>query len=123
MSTSVYKTSHDLMCEVLRGALLTVFESGAAGGIGSVPCRAGAALYALLMDHPIDRRGRCRACCRPRAVLGWRRRRCRVHIVAHLYLRGSRDFLSSHLPSELGQRTRRPRSVPAEGEGHGHQRG
>lgn len=60
MSTTVYRTSHDFMAEVLRGALLTAFESGAAGGIGSVPCRAGAALYALLMNHPIDQQGRCR---------------------------------------------------------------
>ncbi len=64
MSLSVHQTSHDLLREVLRGELLAVVESEAGGGeaIGSLHCRASAALYALLGAHPLDRHGRCRSC-------------------------------------------------------------
>ncbi|MGH3946464.1 MAG: hypothetical protein ACRDRY_24550 [Pseudonocardiaceae bacterium] len=87
-SLSVYQTGHDLMCQVLRKVLLNGVQAGrsAAGGIGSVECQAVATLYMLLMDHPIDRRGRCRSCRRPGAVFGSRWRRCRVYGKASVWL-------------------------------------
>jgi hypothetical protein len=88
MSTSVHQTSYDLMCRVLRQGLRDAVQAGpgAAGGIGTVECQAVAALYLLLMDHPMDRRGRCRSCRRPGAVFGPRWRHCRVHGKAKLCL-------------------------------------
>ncbi len=88
MSPRVRQTSYDLMCRVLRRVLSDAVQAGpdAAGGIGSIECQAVATLYMLLMDHPIDPRGRCRSCRRPGAVFGPRWRRCRVHAKATLCL-------------------------------------
>lgn len=104
---SVHQTSNKLLREALHEVLRAAVQAGpgAANGIGSVPCRAVAALYLVLLNHPIDRRGRCRSCRRPGAVFGRRRRRCRVHGAAHLYLRESGEFLLSHLARELGMTT------------------
>ncbi|MDQ3762634.1 MAG: hypothetical protein M3460_13500 [Actinomycetota bacterium] len=79
--SSVYQTSYALLCQKLRGVLVEKVQAGcgAVDGIDSVLRRASAALYMLLMDHPVDRRGRCRSCRRPGAVFGFRRRHCRVH--------------------------------------------
>lgn len=81
--------------KMLRGVLRAAVESpsDAAGGIGSVPCRASAALYFLLADHAVDRQGRCRSCWRPGAVFGLRRRLCRVHLKAEFWLRQPTEFL------------------------------
>jgi hypothetical protein len=101
---SVHQTSYAVMCELLRRVLGDAVESGpgAAGGIGSVACRATAALYAVLMDHPIDRRGRCQSCGRTGALLG-RPRRCRVYITAGYWLHQPDNvFLLTHLAGELG---------------------
>jgi hypothetical protein len=76
---AAYQTSRKLLCRTLRGELREVLESGA---VSSVGCRAVAALYVLLLEHPIDRQGRCEACRRPGAVLGRRRRWCQVYRVA-----------------------------------------
>lgn len=67
--------------EALRGALLAAVRPGpgAQEEIDSILHRAGATLYSLMADHPVNQRGRCRSCRRPGAVLGLRRRRCRVH--------------------------------------------
>ncbi|MGH3925386.1 MAG: hypothetical protein ACRDTT_21435, partial [Pseudonocardiaceae bacterium] len=64
--------SDDPQREALHGVVVAAMESstGAAGGVDSIQSRACAALYALLMAHPVDRRGRCRSCRRPGAVLG-----------------------------------------------------
>ncbi len=96
---SVCQTNHDLLCRLLRKVLVDGVQAGrgAAGGIGSVECRAVATLYMLLMDHPIDRRGRCRSCRRPGAVFGPRWRRCRVHIKANLYLHQLDEVLLQRL--------------------------
>jgi len=76
---SVHQTSHGLLREALRGDLLAGLGSGGDdGGLGGTEYRARAALYALLGDHPIDRRGRCRCCRGRRALLGRRCRVCRV---------------------------------------------
>lgn len=88
MSTTVYQTSHDLMCQLLRKVLVDGVQAGrgAVSGIGSVPFGACATVYGLLLDHSIDRRGRCRSCRRPGAVFGSRWRRCRVHVKANMCL-------------------------------------
>lgn len=94
---------HDPLREVLRGALVAAVEPGPGtmGGIDSIQSRACAALYALLTAHPVDRRGRCRACRRPGMGLG--RRRCRVHGQARFWLlQQPAEFLSARLASELG---------------------
>lgn len=93
------------MCDALRELLREAVDSGGGGGLmpfGSVPCRVVAALYMLLLNHPVDRRGRCRSCRRPGAVLGRRWRRCRVHGEAALWLNQPTDFVVSHLIRELG---------------------
>lgn len=102
---SVSETSYAVLCQRLRGVLVDAVQArpGTAGGIGSVPCLASATLYALLMAHPVDRRGRCRSCRRPGAVLGLRRRRCRVHGEARFWLLlQPGEFLHSRLVCELG---------------------
>jgi len=109
MSTSVPQISYDLMCRVLRRVLRDAVQgdavqvgSGAAGGIGTVECRAVAALYLLLVDHPIDQRGRCRSCRRLGAVFGLRWRCCRVYVKAALWLRQPEEVLRRLLGDELG---------------------
>lgn len=95
MKPTVYCTGHQLICELLRGVLRDAVQAGpgAAGGIGSVECQAVATLYLLLMDHPIDPRGRCRSCRRPGRVFGPRWRRCRVHAKAIVWLVQSDEAL------------------------------
>lgn len=95
----------DSLREALRGVLVAAVESGpgAGGGIDSIQFRACAALYALLMAHPVDRWGRCRSCRRSGAVLGLRRHRCRVHGAARFWLlQQPAEFLRSRLVCELG---------------------
>lgn len=101
---SVQQTSHRLMCDALRGILRDAVDPGGGDRIplGSIPCRAVASLYMLLLNHPVDRRGRCRSCRRPGAVLGRRWRRCRVHGEAALWLNQPTDFVDSQLARELG---------------------
>jgi hypothetical protein len=98
---SVYQTSYDLLCRLLRKVLVDGVQAGcgADNGIGSVQFRACAALYALLMAHPLDQEGRCRSCHRPGAVFG-RRRRCWVHREASYWLRQSEEFLHSRVVRE-----------------------
>jgi hypothetical protein len=85
---SWYKTSQDALCQMLRQVLDGAqVGRGAAGGIGSVECRAVVTLYSLLRDHPVDQWGRCRSCRRPGSVLGSRWRPCQVHSKATLCLR------------------------------------
>ncbi|MGH3571946.1 MAG: hypothetical protein ACRDR6_25465 [Pseudonocardiaceae bacterium] len=101
---SEYEISYALLCRRLRGALENAVLAGhGADGIGSALWQANAALYMLLMGHPVDRRGRCRSCRRSGAVLGFRRRRCRVHGEARFWLlQQPAEFLHSRLLGELG---------------------
>ena len=93
----------DPLPEALRSVLVAAAQPGSGGeGIDSVQYRAGAALYALLADHPVDRRGRCRSCRRPGVVLGLRRRPCRVRSKAQMWLHLPGKLLQSFLVSELG---------------------
>lgn len=100
---SVHQTSYELACEMLAGALRSAVRDSAVDRsmIGSVHCRAAAALYVLLVGHPVDRRGRCRSCRRPGAVFGWVRRRCQVHNEARAWLHQPADFVDSRLAREL----------------------
>ncbi len=92
---SVYQTSHGVQA-----------GRGAAGGIGSVECQAVATLYMLLIDHPIDRRGRYRSCRRPGAVFGPRWRRCWVFGNANMWLHQLDEALLARLlVHELGLAT------------------
>lgn len=113
---TVDQINHRLMYVTLREFLLkaTRTRSDAPEGIGSVGCRASAVLYALLIDHHIDRRGRCRSCRWSGAVIGFRR--CRIHLAAIPWLlQPDEATLRSLLASELGLGTtplpeaRRPR--------------
>lgn len=79
---SMPATSHRLVCDALRQAL----QAGPAGGPGSIRYRACAVLYSLLLDHPLDQRGRCRSCRRSGAMIGLRRRPCRIHLRASYWL-------------------------------------
>lgn len=85
---TVHQTSYTLMCELLSRVLHVVLDSARKGDSDalSVEQRACAGLFTLLLDHPVDRRGRCRSCRRPGTVFGWRRRRCGVHRTAGHWL-------------------------------------
>lgn len=92
---SAHQTSHSLLRQALLDTLLAAVESRGGGrGVSSVQCRTGAALYALLGEHSIDRRGRCRRCRGPRPLLGRGRRVCRVLVAARFYLHQPDDVLS-----------------------------
>ncbi|MGH3940322.1 MAG: hypothetical protein ACRDTG_17150 [Pseudonocardiaceae bacterium] len=100
---SVAQLSHQHLCATLRAILVETVQAGrrAAEGISTVPCQAVATLYLLLMSHPLDRRGRCRSCRHPRAVLR-RRRGCQIHREANVWLRQPPEFLRTQLAGELG---------------------
>jgi hypothetical protein len=98
----VHQTRYRLLVELLRRFLVAAVESGNPARVCSVACQAVATMYTLLLGHPVDRRGRCRSCRRPGAVVGLGRHRCRVFIGAGFYLLNSGEFLCSHLARELG---------------------
>ncbi len=107
---TIDQISHRLMRNALRGFLLQAMRArpGAVEGISSIGCQASAALYTLLLDHPIDRRGRCPSCRGFGAVIGLRR--CRIHRTAifWLLLQPDEATLRSRLASELGLGTTPP---------------
>ena len=113
MSSNVHQTSYELLRETLHRALTAAVGSGCDGGIGSTPCRGIAALYALLGDHQVDRRGRCRCCRGLRALPGRRHRVCRVLIAARFYLYQPEDMLLRLLASELHQHATPPPTAEA----------
>ena len=84
MGWTIEQISYRLVCHALRQALQA--GPNAASGIDSIRYRAAAALYTLLLDHPLDRRGRCRSCRRCGAMIGPRRRPCRIHLRASYWL-------------------------------------
>ncbi len=113
---TVNQTSHRLVCDALRGVLRQATQAGpgAVEEIGSMLYRVSAVVYTLLLDHPIDRRGRCRSCRRPGAIIGLRRRPCRIYLKANYWLLRQPDevILFSHLADDLGLST-----APAPGVG------
>ncbi|MGH3599689.1 MAG: hypothetical protein ACRDQH_05325, partial [Pseudonocardiaceae bacterium] len=96
---SAHQTSHGWLCEVLRGAVQAEAASGP--GIGTIECRATAALNALLAAHPVDRRGRCRSCRRPGAWWGRGRRTCLIYWTVHYWLLQPVEALPFRLNPEL----------------------
>jgi hypothetical protein len=117
------QTSHQLLC----GALRETVHAGPAAvdWPGSIRYRASAVLYMLLLDHPIDRWGRCRSCRRSGAMIGLRRRRCRIHARASYWLLCQPDnTLLSHLANEprsrrriVGRQRSMSRKAPCDPEG------
>jgi hypothetical protein len=88
----------------LRGVLHTVVDNrSGTDAVDRIGWRAGAVLYLLLRDHPINRWGRCRSCRYTGTIIGFRRRRCRVHITANYWLLRQPDevLLLSHLADRL----------------------
>jgi hypothetical protein len=100
VSQSAHQTIHDHLRRMLRGAVQAAMRSQVKGAVGSMGCRASAALDALLAAHPVDRVGRCRSCRRPGALLGRRRRRCLIYLIVRYWLRQPDEVLRSHLASE-----------------------
>ena len=100
---SVHQTTYAGVRKELRAGLLDAADRAGADGFGSVVYKAAAALYALLLEHPVDRLGRCYSCRRPEAVVGRRRRRCRIYPVAQYWLyQPGTALLVSSLAAELG---------------------
>jgi len=97
---TVEQTTHRLVCEALRESVRA--GPGALKRVGSVRYRASAVLYLLLLEHPIDERGRCRSC--PGVMIGLRSRPCQIHLRASDWLLHHPDeaLLRSHLAEELG---------------------
>ncbi|MGH3976311.1 MAG: hypothetical protein ACRDS9_23760, partial [Pseudonocardiaceae bacterium] len=85
MGWTIEQTSHRLVCDALRQAV-AAGPGDDASGIDSIRYRAAAVLYTLLLDHPLDRRGRCRSCRRSGAMIGPRRRPCRIYLRASYWL-------------------------------------
>jgi hypothetical protein len=107
---TVDQISYRLMCDALRGFLRRAVKAGpgAVEGINSIGCWASAVLYTLLLDHPVDRQGRCRSCRRSNAMI--RLPRCQIRIIASNWLLHQPDqaTLLSHLANELGLGTAPP---------------
>ncbi|MGH3869423.1 MAG: hypothetical protein ACRDQ4_25620 [Pseudonocardiaceae bacterium] len=93
---SIYQDSYEFVRKVLCKVLSDGVRIGLGpdGGIGSVQCRVSGALYALLLTHKVDERGRCRFCRHP-GMFGWRLRRCDVAREAGFWLRQPDWLLSS----------------------------
>jgi hypothetical protein len=110
------------MCDALCGVLRRAVYAGpdAVDGIGSIQCQATAVLYLLLCDHPLDRRGRCKSCRRSGAIVGLRRRRCRIHRTGSYWLLHQPDKaqLLSQLAGELGSDTAPPGAASPLDEDH-----
>ena len=94
--------------EVVYNALRRVLREGVQAGPGtdegtdSLQCRFAGALYALLMAHPIDRRGRCRCCRRPGSVIGRRRQSCAVYVEVSHWLHESDEDLHAWAALQWG---------------------
>lgn len=96
---TVDQTSHRLVREALRETVRA--GPGAGERVGSIRYRASAVLYLLLLEHPIDGRGRCRSC--PGVMIGLRPRPCQIHLRASDWLLHHPDeALLSHLARECG---------------------
>ncbi|HET9254073.1 MAG TPA: hypothetical protein VFO16_02580 [Pseudonocardiaceae bacterium] len=80
---------HRLVCDALGDEVRHAVRAAgpdAFDGTASIQHRAAAALYLLLLDHPVDRQGRCRSCRRPGAMITFRSRRCRILVMASYWL-------------------------------------
>lgn len=102
---TVGQTSHRLVSEALSGELRQAVQAGPStvDRANSIRYRVTAVLYLLLRDHSIDRRGRCRSCRRPGAMITIGRQPCRILIKARYWLLRQPDEaqLLSLLAAEL----------------------
>lgn len=94
---TVGQTSHRLISEALGDELRQAMQAGSS--VDPIRYRLSAVLYLLLRDHCIDRRGRCRSCRRPGAMITIRRQPCRILIKARYWLLHPPD--QAHLLSQL----------------------
>jgi hypothetical protein len=108
-SPSVDQAIYDALYTTLRRVLRTGVHAGAGAeeGLDSFLCRVVGALYALLMDHPIDRNGRCRSCRRPGSVLGRHRQDCGVYEEVSYWLGEPEKHLRERMAYQWGL-TRQP---------------
>lgn len=98
-SQTVEQTNHRLICDALRETMRA--GPGAVESVSSLRYRASAVLYLLLLEHPIDGRGRCWSC--PGVLSGVRPRPCQIHFKASDWLLHHPDeVLRSHLTREFG---------------------
>jgi hypothetical protein len=98
-SRTVEQTNHRLICDALRETMRA--GPGAIERVSSIRYRASAVLYLLLLEHPIDGRGRCWSC--PGVLSGLRPRPCQIHVKASDWLLHHPDeVLRSHLAREFG---------------------
>jgi hypothetical protein len=98
-SRTVEQTNHRLICDALRETMRA--GPGAVERVSSIRYRASAVLYLLLLEHPIDERGRCWSC--PGVLSGLRPRPCQIHVKASDWLLHHPDeVLRSHLAREFG---------------------
>jgi hypothetical protein len=123
--STVGQTSHRLINEALADELRQAVHAGPsiADQADSIRYRVSAVLYLLLRDHSIDRRGRCRSCRRPGAMITIRRQPCRILIKARYWLLRPPDeaqllsLLAAELPATPHRRPARAkptdRSTPA----------
>jgi hypothetical protein len=114
---TVGQTSHRLISEALGDELRQAMQAGSS--VDPIRYRVSAVLYLLLRDHCIDRRGRCRSCRRPGAMITIRRQPCRILIKARYWLLHPPDqaHLLSQLATELPaspSATQHERSPPAD---------
>jgi hypothetical protein len=99
-SRTVEQTNHRLIRDALRETLRA--GPGALERVGSLRYRASAVLYLLLLEHPIDGRGRCWSC--PGVLSGLRPRPCQIHLKASDWLLHHPDeVLRSHLARQFGR--------------------
>lgn len=106
---TVGQTSHRLISEALGNELCRAVHAGPsiADQAELIRYRVSAVLYLLLRDHAIDRRGRCRSCRRPGAVITIRRQPCRILIKARYWLLHPPEdaqllsLLAAELPAKL----------------------
>lgn len=103
-SPSVDQAIYDALYTTLRRVLRTGVHAGAGTeeGLDSFLCRVVGALYALLMDHPIDRNGRCRSCRRPGSVLGRHRQDCGVYEEVSYWLGEPEKHLRERMAYQWG---------------------
>lgn len=108
-SPSVDQAIYDALYTTLRRVLRTGVHAGAGTeeGLDSFLCRVVGALYALLMDHPIDPNGRCRSCRRPGSVLGRHRQDCGVYEEVSYWLGEPEKHLRERMAYQWGL-TRQP---------------